>query len=322
MFGLSSAGPVIACVDGSLRSREVVLAAADFARSCARPLILFHAMAHSDDPSDMPDPLEWNMRRQEARRELGRLRDMLPDLPDPVLLELSEGDWLTALGDRAGTVGALTVVGAPCLRDRREPTGRVARLIADAFVGSVLLIPPGYAAHDVLTHHIAVPVDGSNYAEAALAEAARIARQSRAELLLVHVVPEAGLTDFGPLATSDLELRARLDQRNKQAASEFLETTRRRLQDQGLVAHTLCLKGDARTTLLKVLGEQAPDLVIISAKGQGGKRCNDLSIGGTASYLLDHLVCPVMLVRSAVQPTGSHMPFVQDGRERVSDRVA
>lgn len=312
MFAPSVVGPVIACVDGSPHSREVVYAAADFACSCARPLILFHALAHPGDPAEIPDPLAWNLRRQEAHRELGRLRDMLSGLPDAVSVELSDGDWITALGDRVGKAGTLTVIGLPWPHERGLPTGQVARTIADTFVGSVLLVPPGYIPRAGRTWRIAVPIDGSTYAEAALAEATRIARRSGAELLIVHAIPDAGLTDFGPLATSDLELRMQLDRRNEQAAYGFLETTRRRLADQGLVARSLCIKGDTRSALLRVLGEQAPDLVVLSAKGQGGKRCSDLSIGGTVSYLLDHLTCPVMLVRPAAQPSGRAMAFGAD----------
>jgi len=294
----SAESPVIAFVDGSRLSRDVVLAAADFARSSVRPLILFHAMPEASDLSAIPDPLAWTMRRQEARRELARWRDMLPQLPQAVSVELSEGDWLNALGHRACEAGALTVIGSPHADEYRETTGQVAKLIADSQLGSVLLVPSGYTPREVMMRRIAVPVDGSNYAEAALAEAVRLARKSQAELLLVHVVPDGALTEFGPLATGDIELRKRLDQRNEQAACGFMESTRRRLIDQGLAASILCTKGDTRSTLLRVLGELAPDLVVISAKGQGGRHCSDLSIGGTASYLLDHLDCPVMLVRT------------------------
>ncbi|WCT78596.1 universal stress protein [Novosphingobium humi] len=289
--------PVIAFVDGSRRSRDVVLAAADFARSCMRPLILFHAMPEPVDLSAIPDPLAWSIRRQEARKDLARWRDMLPQLPGAVSLELSEGDWLSALGSRACEAGALTVIGSPHADEYCDAAGQAAKLIAGTQLGSVLLVPSGYTSREVMMRRIAVPIDGSNYAEAALAEAVRLARKSQAELLLVHVVPDAALTEFGPLATGDLELRKRLEERNEKAACGFMETTRRRLIDQGLVARVLCKKGDTRSTLLKVLSEQEPDLVVISAKGQGGRHCSDLSIGGTASYLLDHLACPVMLVR-------------------------
>ncbi|MDE8653687.1 universal stress protein [Novosphingobium album (ex Liu et al. 2023)] len=307
-------GPVIACVDGSHRSQEIAQTAAHYAQSFDRPLVLYRVLEHSHDPAALPDPLEWNIRRQEARRDLRRLRDSLPEQPGEVSLELNEGDWLVALADRVGETGALLVIGAPGSRESRDAGGRVARLVTQAPSGSLLLVPPGYAPRGIGSPRIAVPLDGSNFAEAALAEAARLARRSHAELLLLHVIPESGLTDFGPPATSDLELRIRLDRRNAQAAGGFLERTRRRLVDQGLAVRSLCLKGDPRTSLLRALGEEAPDLVVLSAKGQGGKRCNDLSIGGTASYLLDHLTGPVMLVRPSGPLAGRALPIAPGER--------
>jgi nucleotide-binding universal stress UspA family protein len=142
-----------------------------------------------------------------------------------------------------------------------------------------------------------------------LAEATRLACRTKAEICLVHIVPDGGLTDFGPPGTSDLELQMRLERRNELAASAFLETTLRRLINLGISARSLCLKGDPRTSLLRSLCQEAPDLVILSAKGQGGKRCSDLSIGGTASYLLDHLTCPVMVVRPSVASTARYVPL-------------
>ena len=301
--------PVIGCVDGSSRSREVALVAAHYAASVDRPLILYHVIEHFGDPAELPDPIEWKLRRQAAFLELGRLRDSWPEQSGEVVLEFNEGDWLTALADRVGETDALLVIGAPGSDEAATTAGRVAMLVAHAAPASLLLVPAGYAPNIGARPRIAVPIDGSNFAEMALAEAMRLARQLGAELLLIHVVPEAGMTDFGPPAIHDLELRVRLDRRNEQAAIYFLETTRRRLIDQGYMVRSLCLKGDTRTALLRALSEEAPDLVIMSAKGQGGKRCNDLSIGGTASYLLDHLNGLIMLVRPSHDAMARRQPI-------------
>ena len=298
------------------------MAAAHYANSFDRPLILYHVLEHLGDPGELPDPIEWQLRRQAAYRNLNRLRDGLPEQSGDVTLELNEGDWLTALADRVGETGALLVIGGPGWDEAVTTAGRVAMLVTHASPASLLLVPPGYAPDPARRPRIAVPIDGSNYAEAALAEAMRLARRLDAELLLIHVVSEAGLTDFGPPAISDLELRVRLDRRNEQAALCFLETTRRRLIDQGFIVRSLCLKGYPRTALLRSLAEEAPDLVILSAKGQGGKRCNDLSIGGTASYLLDHLTGLIMLVRPAHLTLGRHHPLARGTRSPFSAHAA
>jgi len=305
-FEPAPVAPVIACVDASRCSVDVARAAAEYARWGKRPLILLHAIGRSGEGP--PDPLEWNIRRQVARRDLGRLRETLPDFPQDVSVEFNDGDWLTAMSDYESSSGAVLAIAAPRPLEGSDPACRLARLAAENHPGSVLLVPPGYLPRVEGKPRIAVPIDGSNYGAAALAEAIRLARHANAELLLVHVVPEGGLTDFGPPTASDIDLRMRLDRRNEDAAYSFLETTRRRLADQGLAVRSLCLKGDTRSSLLRALAEEAPDLVILSARGHGGKRCNDMAIGGTASYLIDHLTGPVMLLRSTAASADRHTP--------------
>lgn len=296
--------PVIACIDDPSNSRAVTQAAADYARLFDRPLVLFHVIEHDRDTSHLPDPFEWNLRRQEARRNLDRLRASLPELAQGVMLELEEGNWLGALAGRKRDGGATIVAGAP--QARGSSRSRLGRQLAEAHPGPVLLVPPGYAARAAGSTRIAVPIDGSNFSESALVEAARLASHLGAELLLIHVIPDAGLADFGPPSTGDLELRLAVERRNEQVACGFLERTRRRLIDQGLSVRSLCLKGETRSALLRALADEVPDLIVLSPRGQGGRRCSDLSIGSTASYLLDHLAGPVLLVRSEKSPDARH----------------
>src|SRR5690606_29477245 len=124
------------------------------------------------------------------------------------------------------------------------------------------------------------------------------AKSCPSELLLVHVMPLPGIDAFGPLADSDLQLQMLVERRNEAVACGFLETTLRRLQDLGIRARSRCLKGDPRSCLASLLDAEAPALVMLSARGQGIRNCEDLSLGSTANYLLDHLHLPVMLVGS------------------------
>lgn len=305
---------VIACVDDTRSALAVVRAAADFAQSFERPLILLHVLDHEAGNGRVPDPFEWNMRRLEVYREMDRLRSGLPDLQEEVRFELSEGDWITALADRDSASAALLVVGGAQTKATLRAMSGTARQLVENYPGSVLLVPRDYSPRDAGPNRIAVPIDGSNYAEAALVEAVRLARRHRAELLLIHAVPDAGLADFGPPMMTDLELRLAVDQRNERLACAFLESTRRRLLDQGLVVRSLCLKGEARTALLHALEAEACDLVVLSPKGQGGRRCNDLSVGSTASYLLDHLGGPILLVKSDKLPEQRRVPIVPKER--------
>lgn len=310
-----SRAPVIACVDGSHRAEEIARTAASYALALERPLILCHLIEHSAAPAGPPDPLDWCLHRQEAHRTLDRLRDTLPEMPNEVALELDEGDWLSRFAERSEKAGALLVIGTEHADEAKQSSARAIRLLASPGIGSLLLVPPGYTPRTSGSPRIAVPIDGSNFAEAALVEAIHLARGSHAELLLVHVIRDAQLSDFGPPATSDLELRTRLDRRNEQAAYRFLERTQRRLVDQGLNVRSLCHKGDPRSTLLRTLSEETPDLIVLSVRGRGGRDCHDLSLGSTAGYLVDHLTGPVMLLGPCAKAGARESQHAPDERQ-------
>lgn len=296
----SSAPPVIACVDTAPRSHDVANGAAALAAWLERPLILFHAAECSASPSDLPDPLDWQLNRREGLHHLAQLNDGLSELWQPVSLELAEGDWLSAVGNRAERESALLVFGAPREAALGRSAGRVAAKLMKAGVGSLLIVPLGRMPLATHAPQIMIPIDGSKFAEVALEAAVRIARSSKAELLLVHIVARAAIGEFGPPATGDAELRIQLDRRNEQSACGFLERTVRRLADQGIKARSRCLKGEPRSCLHQLVGEEKPDIIVLSARGQGAKSGADLALGSTASYLVDHLEAPVMIVGASM----------------------
>jgi len=284
---------VIACVDRAPDARNIVNTAASLALALDLPLTLYHVIEPAEGPGQRPDPLEWNLRRQQARSYLAQLHRSLPRDLKSVSVEVAEGGRVQSISERGAASGSLLVF--------RE---RTAQRVVAAGVGPVLLVPKGRALSELSLRRILVPLDGSHFSEAALAEATKLARKTGAELLLAHVVPEAGLMAYGPPESADLELRVRLDQRNQVIASDFLEQTSRRMAQQGLKVRSICLTGETRSTLQQAIVEADPSLVVLSARGQGGRHCLDLPIGSTASYLLEHIVGPTMLVPAKAPRTG------------------
>ena len=291
----SSASAVIACLSSTPEAQDVATAAANYARWLDRPLILFHSLEFERTEARMPDPLEWLLWRGKALRQLEEERDRLDDSGSIPSLELGEGDWIEALSYRLQSISdPVVVIGA-------NPDDNTAHLVSTLLqngADKVFVVPAGFhaASENPL---LAVPLDGSLFSEAALAQAIAIAKSRPSELLLVHVMPFAGIDSFGPLAERDRELRSLVERRNETVACSFLETTLRRLRDMGLKARSCCLKGDPRSCLANLLASEAPELVMLSARGQGIRSCEDLAIGSTANYLLDHLHLPVMLVGSS-----------------------
>lgn len=295
---------VIACVDRAPDARNIVNTAASLALALDLPLTLYHVIEPAEGPGQRPDPLEWNLRRQQARSYLAQLHRSLPRDLKSVSVEVAEGGRVQSISERGAASGSLLVMGVNGEGENLLFRERTAQRVVAAGVGPVLLVPKGRALSELSLRRILVPLDGSHFSEAALAEATKLARKTGAELLLAHVVPEAGLMAYGPPESADLELRVRLDQRNQVIASDFLEQTSRRMAQQGLKVRSICLTGETRSTLQQAIVEADPSLVVLSARGQGGRHCLDLPIGSTASYLLEHIVGPTMLVPAKAPRTG------------------
>lgn len=297
-FTLSTpANPVVACIDGSSRSSEIALAAFDLAMAADLPLILFHAVENSPLRENLPDPLDRHLAIQTARRMLAGLRRSLPASGSDVSVLIAEGEWPEALLDKVGRNVEFLVVGASESSALHRSSAEAARPLLSVGIGPLVIVQRGYQSRRSSKPCIAVAVDGSNFSEAALAQACKLALRRHAELVVVHAVPDASLTDFGPPDVLDLELRLRLDRRNEEAAFSFLEEVRHRLSGKGLAVRSMCIKGEPRIALLRALEQLQPDLVVLSAMGQGGRRCRDLALGSTARYLVDHLSVPVLLLQ-------------------------
>ena len=299
---------VIACVDQSAHARNVANVAASLASVLDLPLTLYHVIEPVAEPGTRQDPLEWNLRRQQARQHLARLREALPVALSKVQEAVGEGERVQAICDKAAVTGSVLVIGASGESDHLMFRGRTAQQVLEAGVAPVLMVPKGLAVPDNPFSRILVPLDGSSFSESALVEAIRLAGRTGAELLLAHVVSDAGLMAFGLPEADDLALRLRLNERNRTAACKFLERTSRRIADQGLKVRSKCLKGDTRSSLQQTIAEEQPGLVILSARGLGGQYCRDLPVGSTASYLVDHLVQPVMLVPATM--AGGERPSI------------
>lgn len=118
---------------------------------------------------------------------------------------------------------------------------------------------------------IAVPLDGSQLAEAALPVAADLARMLNARLVLMRVEPLAQSLIVPFDLSGTVPDFATLDDRIAAAAEEYLGTVRTRLPT-GITAQTLVVRGSPAPTLLEVLEQERVDLVVMSTHGRGGLR--------------------------------------------------
>jgi nucleotide-binding universal stress UspA family protein len=225
----------------------------------------------------IPDPVDCRFRRAEAAAYLTRIAGRVRETGIPCETVVTEGDPAEAISEAAGQWPADLVVmsthgsGAR----RRSPSGSIAAHVAAALDRSILMVPASEAGIALFAairyHRILVPLDCSPRSNAVVQMATALGHPCEAELVLAHVVPVPDLPQPDLLLDStDLEIRDRIVASSRRIAEQALDDlarvprahsvrTRVRLEPSTRVAHAL----------FRLVREETPDLVIMSARGHG-----------------------------------------------------
>jgi len=279
------------------------------ARAFGASLTVLHVLEapRGEGTRTSTNPLEWEMRRTDARRHLDGISKEHGSPELPVNTELLEGrvaeeicGWLTS---NHVDLTVLCSHGVSGWTDRGLAS--TAKKLVEGLSGPTLLVPAcvlqELPKREVIYERILVPLDASPRAESGLPLAIRLARMHGSELVLIHVVPVPELTRPEPLDEEELELERRLIDRNTRVAESYLARLRGRLIDQGLRVRTVLAHDEVRFELLNCIKEERPSLIVISGHGRSGRTA--LRLGSVASFLLEHAVAPTLIARERKDPT-------------------
>lgn len=151
---------------------------------------------------------------------------------------------------------------------------------------------------------IVVPLDGSDLAEAALAQASELAVRIQSKLILVQAVdslaqrmsqPPSLMESPGAAAASIDLLQEALDA-EKESAEKYLSGKRDALAGQGVKAEAYVGEGPASDVILRLAADKGAGLITMSTHGRGG--LGRLVFGSVADAILRHSQVPVLLIRS------------------------
>ena len=313
---------IVACVDASKFASKTIPHAIAIARAMRAELTLLRILEATGFENMAPDPVDWGMRLREAEDQLKRAAkeaggDSLRIKTKVITGEPAE-QICRRVRDRRVDLTILCTHGAGGATE--WDLGSTARKVIDR-AGSVLLIPSSLADVAVPTYpRILLLLDGSARAESALTIATQLAKQQGAELVLGHVVPMPELTEIGPLAAEDIELRERLVRRNERVATEYLDRIRARVAAGGVRTRSLVLHdGDIRGRLAAAIAEEEIDLVILSAQGRTGRP--DAPIGSVANYLAAHAKVPLLIMRRQATRSRRRIPTAEEASARLPDHA-
>lgn len=139
---------------------------------------------------------------------------------------------------------------------------------------------------------IVVGTDGSQPAEAAVEQAADLARGSGARLHVVTAYPD--VPSYRERITSSAK---RESIQLREVAETVLARTVQKLTDEGIAVETHARDGDPAEAILEVAQERKADLIVVGNRGLTG--IERFLLGSVSSKLSHHAPCSVMIVRQS-----------------------
>jgi nucleotide-binding universal stress UspA family protein len=139
---------------------------------------------------------------------------------------------------------------------------------------------------------ILIPLDGSDLAKLALAQAEKLAKTFDAEIILFQVVP------FMPIYGSpELVTPLIVDEKQKEAAEKYLANLTEELKKKGLKVSAMVRTGQqVAVEIIDFAKESGVDLIVMCTHGRSG--ISRWVLGSIAHKVLTRAETPILLVRS------------------------
>jgi universal stress protein A len=149
------------------------------------------------------------------------------------------------------------------------------------------------------THqHILVPVDFSNHATLALAEAADLAHKYQADLTVVYVIPQA---IFHPDWATDMEDAIDVSDITEEAKKVLTDMVAPYRQEElSITEHVL--SGGPYIEIVRMAKRIRADLIVMGAHGTAGAK--PVLMGSVAEQVMREAPCSVLTVREPVASVG------------------
>ena len=136
---------------------------------------------------------------------------------------------------------------------------------------------------------ILVPYDGSEQAQQAVSQAAHIARMQGAALMLLAVVDLNAEAAFERVSMGDY-VPADLKEGAYRELTKILHEI-----PEGIRVNSMVEIGSPAEVIVETADDEGYDLIVMGSRGLG--RWEGFLMGSVSQYVLQHVHCPVMVVR-------------------------
>jgi universal stress protein A len=135
--------------------------------------------------------------------------------------------------------------------------------------------------------------DFSKASARALNEAIKLAKQNRAEILIVHVIEPTPYLAGDELGSA--EIYTKLEDMAKRDAEASMSKLLGRLKKSNIKARGLLLTGSPHDQIVKAAKSKKVDMIVIGTHGRTG--LSKLFMGSVAGKIIALATCPVVTVR-------------------------
>lgn len=222
----------------------------------------------------MVDPVEWQIRKAEAKSYLTGIADRLQAAGLQVSTQLYDGRPAEQIIEAAHAWDADLILMSSHGLSGISPwnVSSVVQQVIHRARRSMMIIRAYQSVTSDLTdlryQKIFLPLDGSQRAEMTLTLAESLASAYGSEILAAHVVRQPELPCRASASQEDLQLVNELTERNRAEALKYLEELKSRV---GVPIQTILeVSPSASRTLHQIAEENEVDLTLISAHGYSG----------------------------------------------------
>lgn len=143
---------------------------------------------------------------------------------------------------------------------------------------------------------ILVPTDGSELSDNAVRQAISFAKESRAALLFVHVLPEYVPAAFAEFPAASQASFADFMQATEETAKNILGKAEAAAKAAGVASEACTIRhGQAWKAIIDVCRERGTDLIFMASHGRRG--LSALVLGSETQKVLTHSSTPVLVFR-------------------------
>ncbi|MBV9106877.1 MAG: universal stress protein [Verrucomicrobia bacterium] len=150
--------------------------------------------------------------------------------------------------------------------------------------------------NDFAYSRILVPIDFSEHSKKTVSYATRIATRYNSTIYLLHVfqIPDYVVTPYAHRKQASAEVQSHVDEA-EQDARENLEAFAQELSKSGITVQPYLRVGYPFDEIVLMAKHFDVDLIIIGSHGRGA--ISRLLVGSTAERVVEHALCPVLVVK-------------------------